>query len=187
MYDQFKTNARQNETELLRFVELLKRERVNSFLEVGSKHGGNLWRIATALPAGSRIVSVDLPWGDQSTLPHLQGCILELKARAYDAHLFIGDSTDPAIITQVKALGPYDAVFVDANHTLPYVTKDWQNYGPMGRLVAFHDIAWKRENLPAHKMPINVPEFWRSIKDGFRHQEISEQPRDNGIGVLWQA
>jgi hypothetical protein len=28
------------------------------------------------------------------------------------------------VIEQVRALGPFDAIFIDANHTLPFVEKD---------------------------------------------------------------
>jgi hypothetical protein len=48
------------------FAPLLVREGVTSYLEVGSKFGGSLWRAANALPKGSRIVSVDLPGGTKA-------------------------------------------------------------------------------------------------------------------------
>jgi hypothetical protein len=40
----------------------------------------------------------------------------------------------------------------------------------MGRIIAFHDIAWKR-GPDFDKTPINVPEFWDGIKGGYRHEE----------------
>jgi hypothetical protein len=45
---------------------LLQREGVRSYLEIGSKFGGSLWRVANSLPPGSRIVSVDLPNGTKA-------------------------------------------------------------------------------------------------------------------------
>jgi len=182
----YETNAMQVDGEIRWFIDILKRENVGSYLEIGSKYGGSLWRIANALPKGSRIVSVDMPWGNRATIPHLQACITELKRLGYDAHLLLGDSTAAEIIAQVKGLGPFDACLIDANHLLPYVTKDWQNYGPMARLVAFHDIAWQMHPGRKSKTPIEVPQFWNSIKGGYRYQEIKLEPRDNGIGVLWR-
>ncbi len=172
------------------FTQLLNSEFVTSYLEIGSKFGGSLWRIGKSLPKGSKIVSVDLPHGDTSfkeNLPHLQDCVLKLNEDGYNAHLIIGDSTDPKIIEQVKALGPFDACFIDANHTLPYVTKDFENYGSLARIVAFHDIGFfRKEGLPPHKKPIEVPVFWKSIKQKFKNVEIRYDKQDNGIGVLWR-
>lgn len=180
----------QNDEEFAWFTDLLKREGVRSYLEIGSKFGGSLWRVArAALPAGSRLVSVDLPQGDGSfkeTQPHLEACVKELIAHGYDAMLVLGDSTDAKIARRIKALGPFDAVFIDGGHTLRCVRSDWRKYGPLGRIVAFHDIGWKPRPAPSKKDPIEVPEFWDSIKGKYRHEEIRLEQRDNGIGVLWR-
>jgi predicted O-methyltransferase YrrM len=184
------TAVLQNEIEVARFTEILKSENVHSYLEIGGKHGGSLWRAARALPKGSRVVSVDLPHGDTSfkeSEPHLVACVEELRKMGYDAHLFLGDSTSPEIVEKVRLLGPYDACFIDANHTEPYVRKDWANYGPMARIVAFHDIGWLPRPAPSKKMPIESSKVWNELKTQFRHEEIKLEPRDNGIGVLWRA
>lgn len=180
----------QDEREMAQYLALLKREGVRSYLEIGSKYGGFLWRVANSLPKGSRVVSIDLPWGDGSfkeSQPHLEACVTALKDRGYDAHLHLGDSTTPEAIAFAEGLGPFDCVMIDANHTEPFVRKDWGNYGPLGRMVAFHDINWKPRPEPSKKMPIEVPKVWNEIKAGFRHVEIKECQRDNGIGVLWRA
>jgi cephalosporin hydroxylase len=182
----------QDPIELAAFVNLVKRENIRSYLEIGSKFGGSLWKIANVLPKGSRVVSVDLPHGDTSfkeNLPHLEECVRVLrKAKGYDAHLFVGDSTDPEIIEKVRALSPFDLCLIDANHTEPFVRMDWANYGPMCKIVAFHDIGWRIEDRSTKKMPIDVPKVWDEIKQNFRHQEIKlcHTKRDNGIGVLWR-
>lgn len=176
----------QNEGEIARFTDILVREGVTSYLEIGSKFGGSLNRVARALPKGSRIVSVDLPHGERSSEPHLVACVKALWADGYDARLLLGDSTSAEVIERVAALGPFDAVFIDANHTLPYVTKDWETYGPMARIVAFHDISFVPRGDRAGRLPIDVPQFWDSIKGGYRHEEIKLEQDNNGIGVLWR-
>lgn len=184
----YETAMLQDLIELTQFIELLKQEKVSSYLEIGSKHGGSLWRIGSSLPKGSRIVSIDLPHGDQSfkeTLPHLQACVSRLSDMGYDAHLKVGDSTDPQTIEWARVLGPFDCCFIDANHTEPYVRKDFANYGPMARMVAFHDIGWRKREEPTNKMPIDVPQVWAEIKNGHRYTEFRMCARDNGIGVLW--
>lgn len=183
MYRQ--TNLQQHVGEIDAFVALCKRENVRRYLEIGSKFGGSLWRVGKSLPLGSSIVSVDLPHGDRSTLPHLEHCLKELcETFHHSASLLVGDSTDPQIVSQVRARGRYDMVLIDANHTLPYVTMDFQNYSSMTRLIAFHDINWKRP-IPPGRMPIEVRQFWDEVKQKYRHEEIIMCEKDNGIGVLW--
>lgn len=173
----------QNPAEFSWFVDLLKREGVTSFLEVGSKYGESLVLAARVLPIGSRIVSIDLPWGN--SVFELQARVIKLKQEGYDSHLIIGDSTNNKIIKQASALGPYDAIFIDANHTLPYVTKDWENYGPMGKIIAFHDINHYTQPKPP-RMPIEAHKLWDKLKLEYRHEEIRLDPDHNGIGVLWR-
>lgn len=178
----------QVEAEIAWFVQLLQRENVTRFLEIGSKFGGSLWRIGCALPKGSCIVSVDMPMS-RTTQDPLEMRVKQLNERGYDAHLIIGDSTSSGVIGEVKALAPFDACLIDANHTLPYVTKDWLHYGSMAKIVAFHDIAWKRPPEWNGGYRIDVPEFWQSIKKNYRHEEVrlDKTGRDNGIGVLWRT
>ena len=197
MSDLYLTEAAQDEQEITAFCDLLAKEGVTSYLEIGSKFGGSLWRAANALPKGSRIVAVDLPAGTKAwpaSRLSLAACIEKLKEIGYDAHLIWGNSTDPATIEQVRALGPFDAMLIDADHRWDRsnpkpngVQADFVNYGPMGRMIAFHDLAWRRAPDWVGTR-IDVPEFWASIKDDYRHEEIILCPtgKNNGIGVLWR-
>jgi Methyltransferase domain len=183
------TNILQDLNEFEQFLKFIRKHNIKRYLEIGSKNGGSLWRIGKTLPKGSRIVSVDLPHGDTSfkeSKPHLEACVSQLKSIGYDAHLFLGDSTDPDIVERVRALSPFDLIFIDGNHTEPFVRKDWQNYGEMSNLIAFHDIGWYREIPNSKKMPIDVPKVWKEIKKEYRHIEIRACVQDNGIGILWR-
>lgn len=179
----FRNNTHQVEAEIDALIARLVDAKAVSFLEIGSKFGGSLWRVATALPKGSRIVSVDLGVNGAS----LPMCIDELRRKGYDAHLVTGNSMDPVVIERARALGPYDALFIDGNHKLMYVESDWKNYGPMASIVALHDIGWRRAT-PASPNRILVPEFWNSIKDQYRYEEILLDPSGNafGIGVIYR-
>lgn len=187
----YKTAALQHHAEISEFIELLKAENVESYLEIGSKFGGSLWRVAYALPKRARVASIDLPHGDDSfkvTKPSLEACVERLREMGRDVHLHIGDSTADEAIAFARKLGPFDCIFIDANHTEPFVRADWANYGPMGRMVAFHDIGWiEPPNFPEHKMKIEVPNVWRELKAQFRHVEIRADKGHNGIGVLWRS
>ncbi len=173
----------QREEEIQWMRDLFVGEGVGSYLEIGSKFGGSLDFIARSLPKGSRIVSVDLPGEKAESKKSLVSVIEKLNADGYDAHLILGDSTAPEIVEKVRALGPFDAVFIDANHLLHYVMKYFENFGPMGNIVAFHDIGYVAK--PERPKEIEVPQFWNSIKGGYRHEECKLDNGHNGIGVLW--
>ena len=186
----YETHISQHEQEISEFVELIRQQGVTSYLEIGSRYGGSLWRIGTSLPKGSRIVAVDLPHGDgnkfQSTQVVLEECVGALRELGYDAHVIIGDSTSPVVIKKARYWGPYDLCFIDALHTERNVRSDWSSYGPMARMVAFHDIAYVHNpNKQPKHFPIEVPKVWNEIKQNFRYVEIKHDRTFNGIGMLW--
>lgn len=176
--------ALQADEEIDAFAQLLANEGVLSYLEIGSKFGGSLWRIARALPEGSRIVSIDLNVNG----PSLRECVGQLCSLGYDAKLIMGSSLDKDVIAKAQALSPFDAVFIDGDHKPLAVMADWENYGPLARIVAFHDIGWRRAPEWVGKR-IHVPEVWDKIKTGYRYEEIKLCPtrKNNGIGVLWRS
>ncbi len=182
----------QNQREHNEFLQLLKDEGVRSYMEIGSMYGGSLWKVAHSLPKGSRIVSVDYAIDTPEALPHLEACIKDLRHIGFDAHLVFGDSTDPDTIERTRELGPFDCVFIDGAHTLEGVRSDWQNYGSMGRIVGFHDIAWNdtwRSSVPGRAFKaMGVPQVWDEVKAGHKHIELKYQVPSNyyGIGILWR-
>lgn len=187
----YETEIAQDEGEIKAYCDILAANEIGSYLEVGSKFGGSLWRAARSLPKGARVVSVDLPKGTKlwkHSQASLLECIEALRELGYDARVIWGNSQSSEVLRKVYLAGPYDAVMIDADHRLPGLTADWINYGPMARkMVAFHDIGWRREST-WEGVRIDVPEFWNSIKHDWRHQEIKTCPtgKNNGIGVLWK-
>jgi cephalosporin hydroxylase len=175
--------ALQNPTELEWLIGLFRTENVRSYLEIGSMYGGSLWQIASALPQGSKIVSVDLP--QVASWDSLQRTVDRLIEMGYDTHLFKGDSKDAKIIKNVTALGPFDACLIDGDHLMNGVKSDWNNYGPLSRIVAFHDINWWRDEKWTPPR-LGVPSFWQELKKQYRHDEIRSEKHDRGIGVLWR-
>lgn len=172
--------------ELEELCQIFHDSQVKSYLEIGCKFGGSLWKVGTSLPQGSRIVAVDLmEYGD--IFARLKAAAADLSNAGYQVHLIKGDSTNQNVVRDVAKLGPFDACLIDGNHTLPCVTSDWHSYGPMCRLVAFHDINWFRPigHADKKKYIIDVPEFWNGLKGDYRHVEIKHDKQDNGIGVIW--
>lgn len=188
----YETQVSQLASELDDLIAILKVENVRSFLEVGSRYGGSLWRIANALPAGSTIVSVDNGRGmggnKQGAPESLWTCISDLRARGYNARLIFADSHDQKTVNHVRKCGPFDAVFIDADHEYRGVIADWKHYGPMARIVAFHDIGWVKPDNYANSKLVEVPKLWAELKPHYRHEEFIDRSTGGnyGIGVLWR-
>jgi hypothetical protein len=187
--DLYKTKITQSEFELEGLIDILRRENVTRFLEVGSRYGGSLWRIARALPHGSLVVAVDSGEGvggrGPDAVSSLRDCVDALSDDGYDAHAIIGDSQSTSIVNVVRSFGPFDAVFLDGDHSLRGVTLDWKNYGPMARIVAFHDAHWEHPGKPCK--PVDVPALWQELRSQYPHKEFTDPEFNFGIGVLWRS
>jgi predicted O-methyltransferase YrrM len=182
----------QVDSELEGLIKILVDEKVTRFLEVGSRYGGSLWRIAKALPKGSIITSCDSGGGmggnKEGAMESLVECIAKLREDGYHTHLIVGDSQKEDTIKAVLKHAPFDAAFIDADHEYRGVMRDWQNYGPHARIVAFHDIGWKKPPDYKQAKLVEVPQFWAEVKQKRRHQEFIDYStgRTMGIGVLWR-
>jgi predicted O-methyltransferase YrrM len=160
--------------QLMNVLELPQR-----ILEVGCYEGGTLWHW---LRMAKRVVAVDdltrnadewQEWADET------GC---------DLHIKRGDSHDRTIIEDVRDLGPYDLVFIDADHTYQACRADVDHYGTMlteGGVLVLHDI------LP--RPNYGVSQVWAELKSipGVRYMEIAKNDTEPGnegpcgIGLLW--
>lgn len=186
----YETNIMQVPAEIDALCELVTESGMRSYLEIGAKFGGSLWKVAKSMPRGSKVVAVDMPRGTKlwaQSQPSLEMCVRDLRADGYDAHLIWGKSQDIAVVKRVLSLGMYDMIMLDADHRLPGLTEDWDNYNHMSQsMIAFHDIAWRR--MPEWQgVRIDVPQFWNGIKRSYPHAEFKSCPtgKNNGIGVLW--
>src|SRR5262245_12575907 len=180
----------QHHRELEEFLRFIQQGNIRSYLEIGCKYGGLLWTVASVMPPKSRLVAVDLPhgaWGRSDSEFPLQECCKELGRRGHDVTLFIGDSTSPPLVEKVRALAPFDCVFIDANHTEKYVRTDFTNYGRLAKFCCFHDISWNNPT-PPNRLAIEVPKVWAELKQTFhdtaKFREIKHDSGHNGIGIL---
>lgn len=155
----------------------------SSVLEVGSCFGHTLKFLAAVAAPKAKIRSIDLGvlpdeagiFAGLDVKPWLLDAVNALKARGHDAAVWFGDSHADCAVDWAKAWAPFDLVFIDGDHSYDGVKADWENYGPMGKVVAFHDIAH-----PAH----GVGKFWAEIKD--RHKTTSCVRSGMGVGIVFQ-
>jgi hypothetical protein len=181
--------ASQHPDELRAFIELLRRENVRSYLEIGARHGDTFFEVMKSLPKGSMGVAVDLPgglWGTEKSKAPLRRAVIDLKSGGYRATAVFGDSRSAGVRQTVMADGPFDAVLIDGDHLYEGVKADWLNYGPMSRIVAFHDIAGEGEAEKVNGNPVEVSRLWSELKADYRHAELIGEATTMGIGVLWR-
>lgn len=181
--------------EIEAFIRVLIGERVRSFLEVGCRYGDTLHAVGCALPVGSQLVGVD--WGrsfvhvpgrrkrrEPSDYKRglLQRCVSDLRARGQVADIIIGDSRDDATLEAVLSLASsFDAVFIDAGHSAEAVRSDWERYGRLGRIVAFHDVQHDGRRLTG------PGELFSDLKRLYPSHLVSVDPQRRGIGVIWRC
>lgn len=179
--------ASQRADELIPFINLLKERGVRSYLEIGARHGDTFFEIMMSLPKGSQGVAVDMPggpWGRQGTNYYLDAACRDLEERGYEISVIYGDSGSPWIFEKVSRRRPFDAVFIDGDHTLPGVTRDWEMYGPLAPIVGFHDIDGRGQRQRTTGEPVEVPILWDELKEAYETVEFIGSQRGMGIGVV---
>lgn len=185
----YETAVTQFDDELNPFIEAVKNAGCRSFLEIGSRYGGSLWRIAAGLPDGARIVSIDSGSGMGGDKPgaagSLRACVARLSELGYQARLIFGDSHIPEIINQGQAAGPFDAVFIDGDHTLEGMTLDWWNFGRHAKKICgFHDVCWRKPVPYAGKL-VDCKAVWDVLKLRYRSETHEHKGGNMGVGWVW--
>lgn len=185
LYDIMSTCAHyecpQDKKELAQMLEVVKGK--SSVLEIGSNFGGTLYRMGQVLAPKSVMVSVDLPIDNTPKfffpVETLQFNCKRLSDMGHHVELYIEDSHDPETVKKVASYAPFDFVFIDGDHSYEGVKADWFNYGPMGRIVGFHDICG----------PVNdCVKFWRELKEDndYRTEEFITKDAGFGIGIVYR-
>lgn len=156
----------QREWEFRELLNLYGERRPRRVLEIGTFHGGTLYHWLRNAPKGAHVVSVDSYTAGIDNR-HLYD---DWRPEGVQLHVICGDSRDRTIINQVRELGPFDWIFIDADHIEASVQADWDNYRPMAApqaIVALHDIC------PSPHDWLQVDRVWRRIQAaGYITQEL---------------
>lgn len=177
----------QHPEELGAFIDLLMEHGVTRYLEIGARHGDTFHRVMLNLPRGAYGLAVDQPgalWGTTKSRKALQRAVNDLNGRGYQCQALFANSQNRATRRMVAKRGPFDALLIDADHSLPGVTKDWQLYGDLAPLVAFHDIAGEGQAEKVNGRPVEVPLLWDTIKSSHQVKEFVAPGSHMGIGVV---
>jgi len=192
-YDRISMSQKRAEiTGLANAVRDLKPEVI---VEIGTRKGGTLFTWCRYTKA-SKIISIDLPGGIHGGgYPHQKQKLYKsfvMDQQGREVALLQEDSHKEETLQKLKKElngKKIDFLFIDGDHTFKGVKQDFDMYSPLvreGGLVAFHDIIPNKTQNP-DAATIEVPEFWQSIKNNYRHKEFIESPEQKsmGIGLLY--
>lgn len=168
----------QNRAELAAFLSWMHQHDVRSYLEIGI-WTGRLLRLVDRLLAPQRVLGCDRL--DARAL----GLTVSVPERAV---IFVGDSTKLDYRLWREAQGHVDVVFIDADHTLEGVRRDFEiNRRFPHRFLAFHDI---RGGYPDTR---GVRRFWEELTVGKKLEIVMPNPElrtdeaKMGIGIWWDG
>lgn len=140
----------QTRGELELLCQFIERERIRSFLEIGS-WTGRLILTLQELFSFERIAACDLGLAAQLGLP------FHLKDQSFPC--FFGSSHSAEYRRWREQLGPFDLTLIDGDHSYEGVVRDFEiNSALPGRFLVFHDI------VGAHPSTEGVRQFWQELE-----------------------
>ena len=108
-----------------------------------------------------------------------RGCEREVDSAA-------GHVARPCARREGPRAGPYDFIFIDGDHRYEPVKVDWENYAPLGGVVAFHDSLGRSRPTASRGCGQEIkvePERagWRSCQN----ETLPGNEGPCGIGIVW--
>jgi cephalosporin hydroxylase len=198
----------QKKHEMLMVQELLKNEKIERVLEIGTWTGGTalLWAHMVSKHENGIVFCCDLSFdyghfrgyepGTNILREYGQQVYKDSPLRNYIVEIK-GDTHDPEFIAKVfqNIARPVDFMFIDGDHTYEGVKADFQNFSSFvkpGGYIAFHDI----QDTEIHRgNGCFVAQFWNEVKNNYEHWEFIDAneyqcyelkcpSKSMGIGVI---
>ena len=107
--------------------------------------------------------------------------VLWANLRFKNLTLICGDSGSARAVATAKAIGPYDLIFIDGDHSYEGATRDIATYAPMlaaDGILAMHDIAADWTGVPCAWRELVATEKWTT-----RELVCRSYQRPFGIGM----
>jgi hypothetical protein len=182
LYDGTQTHIHQNPEELTEFIfhliSIEKEEGINftHSLNIGYLDGATDGIL-------NKIFCFDEMVAADNFSERGNGDVLRANLRYKNLTLICGDSTSERVKYRMKILGPYDLIFIDANHDYEFVKQDFENalgmINPNG-VIALHDICAPSE--------VGVQKLWDEICSSETYSTKTifnpDVPMKTGIGVV---
>jgi len=176
--------------EILKLLWILGNMKPKVVLEIGTANGGTLFLCSRISSKDATIISLDLPGGpfgggySKWRIPLYKSFALADQQN----YLIRADSHSRTTLEKIKSIlngRKIDFLFIDGDHTYEGVKEDFEMYSPLvekNGLIAFHDIV-----VHPPETGCEVNKFWKEIKEGWDHLEITKDPDQGwgGIGILF--
>ncbi|UMR36903.1 class I SAM-dependent methyltransferase [Paenibacillus polymyxa] len=164
--------AIQNPYELRRFLEVVKRQKPKTVVEIGTASGGVFYCLSQLADPEALLVSIDYPGGpygggqDDNEVK-----LYSSFGSAKQQFSFIRDRSFHCSTKQdlKKVLGnrQIDLLFIDGDHSYGGVSSDFRMYQELvapGGMIAFHDISMRPETWGRG---YDVGVFWDEVKQSY--------------------
>lgn len=190
--------AVQKISELSNMLRLADQQPLNTVVEVGSAKGGTFWALAQLAADDALMASIDIPGGSPIDVRNGQDVygdrdrerFRRLVKETQRCRLIDADSQKLSTMEMLAdTLGPrkIDLLFIDADHRLDGVTRDFNLYSPLvkeGGLIVFHDM------IPQNDPRSGVHVLWQKLKKRYTNtwefigKDAWGQGHWGGIGVI---
>ena len=179
----------QKKSETLNFLNATGNLNPKNICEIGGAQGGTLFLFCRIASPAARILSVDINYAS-----HQAWAFQKFFGSGRQVRCLSGDSHSEVTRSNVREFfqgEKLDVLFIDGDHSLAGVSKDYAMYGSLvrkGGIIGFHDIVpdyRTRFGKVTDSYVGEVPQFWKMLKSAHPNKtyEIIEDPDQDGFGI----